>query len=385
MDESFGISQIDSCQSLEVEGESYVLTQDLISTGTCFSISRTANISLDCGNHMIIGDGSGNGIFISDSENFILKNCNLSNFKTGIFLTASNNGLVEGNMLKQNNEGLYLDSGGNLIKGNLAEKNTRSGIVLDLAYSNELSQNVSVNNGENGIFVDGSFHNLLLDNHVSSNEKNGIELRGSENTTMKRNIVTENLSDGFFIGPFSINNILENNESSRNLGFGFNDDSDLNNEENSNSYLNNFCISNGQGGSDPKGLCDTPIVRFIGIEADQPKERFPIIFRCLDSTFVNVSVKGKLLFEFPDFEPGNKIKAPGGTNLVNIQYDDKLNKIETMNFYKNQKLLGIHIPLHDQSDVNLFGKVQNWGCADEEGSFPKNSKEVEIAIGSFRE
>ena len=127
------------------------------------------------------------------------------------------------------------------------------------------------------------------------------------------------------------------------------------------------------------------IVRFIGIEADQPKERFPVIFRCLDSTFVNVSVKGSLFFEIPDFEPGNKIKAPGGTNLVKIQYDEKLKKIETMKFYKNDKLLGIHEQFDDQKDVNLFGKVQNWECENDNGSFPKNSKEVEIEVGSFIE
>ena len=132
------------------------------------------------------------------------------------------------------------------------------------------------------------------------------------------------------------------------------------------------------------GTCLSEPVPFIGIEVNEKKVRFPTFFYCFDSTFLDIHVQGNLFFEVPDFNPGVKIKTPGGTNIIKIQYDTELDEIEMMKFYKNEIFLGMHDQFDGNTDVNLFGKVKSWTCENNGGDFPKNAKDVEIAVGHKR-
>jgi len=62
------------------------------------------------------------------------------------------------------------------------------------------------------------------------------------------------LGSGFFLFPNSDGNTLEDNEAKNNGDFGF-DDGEIDGPGDDNIYIDNKCVANGSGGSDPTGLC----------------------------------------------------------------------------------------------------------------------------------
>ena len=68
------------------------------------------DIMLDCNGATLIGSNNGRGIYISNYDNVIVKNCNVQNYEYGIYLTGSatyNN--ITSNIVSDNEYGIYLD------------------------------------------------------------------------------------------------------------------------------------------------------------------------------------------------------------------------------------------------------------------------------------
>jgi len=64
------------------------------------------------------------------------------------------------------------------------------------------------------------------------------------------------LGTGFHLSTSSDGNTLEDNDAKNNDGFGFKDlSSGGGTEGTANTYTDNKCVANGDGGSDPTGLC----------------------------------------------------------------------------------------------------------------------------------
>jgi len=64
------------------------------------------------------------------------------------------------------------------------------------------------------------------------------------------------LGNGFFLNSVSDGNTLEDNVAKNNDDFGFVDaSSDSGTSGTANTYTDNKCVANGDGGSDPTGLC----------------------------------------------------------------------------------------------------------------------------------
>ena len=171
--EAFADTQISTCQDLSSANTSFVLTADVASSGTCFSIFDVNNVSLDCNDHIITGDGSGTGIDLFNSHNSEIKNCNFTNFSTGITHQSGSNNLIEGNTVNQNDNGIFLsDSQNNLVTHNTANQNTFTGIIVDLANNNDLIENTANHNEGQGIF----FTDFSIGNYMFGNTANGNTL-----------------------------------------------------------------------------------------------------------------------------------------------------------------------------------------------------------------
>jgi len=79
-------TEIDTCGNLS--GGEYILTDDITTTGDCFSLGP--NTTLDGNDHTISGDGTGAGISMGDST-VRVRNLTVDDFDTGIYLQSSSN------------------------------------------------------------------------------------------------------------------------------------------------------------------------------------------------------------------------------------------------------------------------------------------------------
>ena len=83
---------ISSCgQSLT---SSTTLTGNLGSSGTCFDIDSQSDIVLDCAGFSLIGNGTGNGINVTDSTNITIINCTVEDFNIDILFDNSNDSTI---------------------------------------------------------------------------------------------------------------------------------------------------------------------------------------------------------------------------------------------------------------------------------------------------
>ena len=90
------------------------------------------NLTLDCNNSVLTGDGIGYGILLKDEEGVVVKNCNITNYEIGIYLDNSNNSILKNNYLAKNKFGITLQ---NSI-GNDINDNNFFGNVQDKMISN---------------------------------------------------------------------------------------------------------------------------------------------------------------------------------------------------------------------------------------------------------
>ena len=124
------------------------LTHDLYSNGTCFSVDGD-NITIDLNGYSLIGNGSGNGINIEDSDNVTVINGTIQNFSIAIFADPSVGLLFDGLTLHSSYTGIYFSEiDFSTIRNNLIYDNYH-GIYIFQSYNNEIYNNF-LNNTING-------------------------------------------------------------------------------------------------------------------------------------------------------------------------------------------------------------------------------------------
>ena len=237
--------QLDSCQELNVEGESYILNQNVSATGYCFTITAP-NITLDCNGYSITGDGTGTA-FTENSGYNTVKNCVIDNFGEGIafgndvnwiinntltnivdigintedgndftitgnYVEAGNYGITMGSSIATDNVvfadiGIFESNGVGILTGNnvtgittgiflryhsdnILTGNTVTGDI-GIYIFNSNNNNITGNNvtgGGYGVLIESSNNNLLTGNNATGGW--GIELSGSSYNNLTRNIGT---------------------------------------------------------------------------------------------------------------------------------------------------------------------------------------------------
>lgn len=149
-------TNVSSCQTLSVAGETYVLTNNVSSNGTCFTISA-ANITLDCAgyaiNYSINGSPSNYGIY-TNQFNTTINNCtvldgntsNVNDNRYGIYIDgSSSNSTIENSFVNvTNSTAIYVYGGSTLNYGffiNNTVYNYNNGAFYIRKFENALIQN----------------------------------------------------------------------------------------------------------------------------------------------------------------------------------------------------------------------------------------------------
>jgi len=216
-----------TCGIISTPGE-FVLTNDVSSNGTCFTVI-TEDVILDCGDGKIInygGLGTGIGVNISGVNNVTVKNCiiikngSLGPDNFGILYSSSNGSTALNNTIRTNgtfnNDGISVpsSSNGTFLNNTISTDGTSSGndgISLDTSDANTVfSNNISTfgtlsNRGIRLAFSDNNtvFNNTIFTDGTGSGN-NGIHLEGdtASNTVVSNIIATFGTSDNIGIALF---------------------------------------------------------------------------------------------------------------------------------------------------------------------------------------
>jgi len=191
-----------SCQILSTPNQIYTLTENVTSTGTCFTISAE-NITLDCNNYWInystSGSTSNYGVY-ANQFNTTIKNCNV----------------VDGNLVTvdEDRHGIFINTGNNCtLFNNSVTTNTSSAILLESDFSN-LTSNRGIS-GRHGIDLRDSDNNVIINNFGNSTTEGAWYAAGISISYSLDNLLINNTAEskgyGFYMGTRTNNTLLINN------------------------------------------------------------------------------------------------------------------------------------------------------------------------------
>ncbi len=190
----YGVS---SCQDLTIENASYVLVQNVSSSGTCFTI-KADNVTLDGTGYWINYSQSQTGYGINNSigyANITIKNLNI----------------IQGNASVSGSEGIYVSGTSYIINNTIRTVGSTSpGITVYLPDSNNLTNNNITTSGTTspGIQITTSNTNNLLNNNVTTTNTNshGITIYASSSNNLINNTVIARGSGGWGIYVYQTSN-----------------------------------------------------------------------------------------------------------------------------------------------------------------------------------
>lgn len=170
--EAFAVTNISTCQTLNIPGEIYVLTSDIITAGTCFTIAADG-ITLDGNGHTITGDVTNidRGVSIDGKTGTTIKNLTVKSFNNGILITnfGNDNTVTSNTVLDSGSAGISVFfSTGNTITGNTVTGNG-FGILLFTANSNTVTLNTALNNIRGIAIFQSSNNNQIYNNNFLIN------------------------------------------------------------------------------------------------------------------------------------------------------------------------------------------------------------------------
>ncbi len=199
-------AEVDYCDTLSLEDMTYILTQDIVTTGSCFLITGD-NITLDGNGHKITGDngtvdvavfiaannvtvknfeivnigGSEGAIYVRIKGSKIMNNYIHDTQGLGILMEHSDNNQVVGNVINNAFGGIYFEHEGrnNVISGNsISNVNVGIDSLGGIAYNNLLENNTLENTYEVGIDA-GGFDSSIFRNGMINNSFGNALIGGS--------------------------------------------------------------------------------------------------------------------------------------------------------------------------------------------------------------
>jgi len=220
--EVFAVTNINSCQILNIPNETYVLTSDitLFAPQLCFNIAADG-ITLDGNGHTVTGSG-GTGVLIAGRDNVTVENLTLKHFTQGMFYTFGHSSLIKNNVVDSAFEGIRLtgNANDNILENNIITNTNANGIAIANSERNVVRENSVIFNSGTGIGVGSSEDNFFVNNIIENNLQNGIGATNSEENTIEQNEINNNGCGVCFAGG-SNNKIINNNINENNLGIGF--------------------------------------------------------------------------------------------------------------------------------------------------------------------
>jgi parallel beta-helix repeat protein len=180
----------------------YTLTGNITANSDGIAIERDGTV-LDGAGFTIQGDGTGNGINLSNTKNVTIENTNIQNLDCGIYLENSSGNVITGNNVTANNYvGIWLnDSSNNIVNANNATADSLAGIYIIFGNGNIVSGNIATSNEGGGFSIIASSNDTVSGNIATANGF-GIFLYFSSNSIVNGNDATANILDGICLeGP----------------------------------------------------------------------------------------------------------------------------------------------------------------------------------------
>lgn len=177
------------------------------------------DIIIDGDNRRLIGNNSGNGVYLYQRNGVTIKNFNIEGFVNGIQLSFSNNNVVTGNTYLNNSRGVsILNSNNNIIDNNIINSNLYEGIYLQSSKDNNISNNSASKNSIGihliGSLFDGSSGNIVKGNNANLNKSGIILNHGAYQSTIVDN--KTNFNSDFGIAIHGLKTFIRNNTMSNN-------------------------------------------------------------------------------------------------------------------------------------------------------------------------
>lgn len=235
-------------------------------------------ITLDCAGHTISGTETqaSTGLTVNGRSDVKIRNCRVTLFETGFRVNNSQSvQILSNNATDNGGAGFYMSLVSySKVVGNLARGDLGGDFFFTGCTDNTLANNTAIGHsfgfsvilGSNGNLVEGNqvrgtltgfviaaANNTIVRN-VASGNSYGFDVQGNNNN-LSANVASGNNVHGFWTGTSTSGNVLTFNNSTGNFGLGFYDQA----VPGSNTFSNDVCKSNSQGGSSPPGLCAAPV------------------------------------------------------------------------------------------------------------------------------
>jgi parallel beta-helix repeat protein len=215
---------VDCGDNLNVVGETYKLTKNVTSAGTCFTVTA-ANVTIDCNgywiNYSTAGTADTNGVY-SNQFNTTIKNCNIvdgnlgdsDTTRYGILFNEADNGTILNNTITIDESHavvFYNEANFNNLISNVLSADEGLGVLIYTgSIHNNLTSNTIKSYSENeAIYFLLSPYNFLLSNNITGYAQGAYFENSGNNILINNTLIGEN-SNGlaFYVSP---NNTLINN------------------------------------------------------------------------------------------------------------------------------------------------------------------------------
>lgn len=228
-----GIGYVDIAEAQTVMcGE--IITQDTTldsDVGPCPGdgiIVRGHGITVDLGEHQIVGSGTGTGIVLEPGASFggsTIRNGAVIGFGTGVALRSNGNTVERLIVQASACEGVFVVGNDNVIESNLIRGSGCSGVRVEGARNTVIRGNVisgnhhlGVHSGNGGLSRTGA--TSVIGNSISANGSAGVGIFGTTGGhSVVRNSISGN-SDGVVLGEFVSTTLVQNNVVVGNLSYG---------------------------------------------------------------------------------------------------------------------------------------------------------------------
>jgi parallel beta-helix repeat protein len=289
------------------------ISQDsvLSSSITCSSgngiIINADDITLDCNNYLITGDGTSSGIYITGRSNVVIKNCNITNFYYGVRVEHSTNIEINSsnylydndfyaiyqfnstgtkiidNTLENDNNGVYsINSENTIIKDNNINLQKKFYGIYVFNSPNHFIENNTLWDNYHGIYLVNSSYSNSTNNNISNSDVYSLFVhKGTTNSIFTNNTIQTG-SEALRVKNGSGSNQFVNNVVSNHLTYGlYSTNSDSNSYTSFSNNTNNVYLSNSVSNTFTNNTIDQSTT---GLQALSDSNSLTLINNTINST-----------------------------------------------------------------------------------------------------
>jgi len=215
-------STITSCGCYIYSPGTYALGRDLnCDTGISFYGSASGS-TFDCSGHSItsLGNESGDGIYIIDTNGLEVRNCRVSNFYEGIIAQNARNVVIYNTAVSGSpNGGIVLMHSNGCTVRNSATENSTNGIHVTDSNNTSILNNTFIGDRFSGLYL-GHLNGATVSGNIAERCDTGLYMNNVTGARVQGNMFTNSTQSGIWVTNSRGNTIALNRVSGEGLGIG---------------------------------------------------------------------------------------------------------------------------------------------------------------------